>query len=183
MRKLILALALVFPLVSFSNEAEATTGATIINSLKNVELIPLLQEEKDKKTKNNILCLAINIYHEAESASSDEKFNVGFVTKNRLIFEKYDNDICKIISDPKQFGWVVLKKNYKPRYADLWIESQKIAYIIYSDPNYPDPTDCALFFHNPKRDGHKKYFNAMVVKLTTPFHIYSTPEKLLDSCD
>ena len=52
-----------------------------------------------------ILCLAINLYHEARGTDLQELYAISNVVMNRVNSEKYPDDVCSVITEPYQFSW------------------------------------------------------------------------------
>lgn len=123
---------------------------------------PYLQASMTKKlkpiTKAQIKCLADNIYYEAGNQPWEGKLAVAFVTMKRLSERGYPNSICGVVYERKdpiycQFTWAC--ENPTRYNRSQWLESFDIAkmmvqYFKTGRPFLEDPTDGALFFHNPK---------------------------------
>ena len=52
-----------------------------------------------------ILCLAMNIYHEARDQDLMGQMAVAEVTMNRVKDPRYPDDVCKVVWQNKQFSW------------------------------------------------------------------------------
>lgn len=52
-----------------------------------------------------LMCLAIAIFFEAGVESYDGKLAVADVIHNRVEDERYPNDICSVVFEPKQFSF------------------------------------------------------------------------------
>lgn len=101
-----------------------------------------------------LLCLAINIYHEARGEMIPGQYGVANVTMNRA---KSDDDICRVVTQKAQFSWTqklvtkqggkfVLKRSGYPRDEVAWIRAQRIAAYAMSN-RHIDFTQGATFYH------------------------------------
>jgi spore germination cell wall hydrolase CwlJ-like protein len=79
-----------------------------------------------KHSKEEIECLAKNIYYEAGVENQVGRYAVAQVTLNRLRSGQWGNNICRVVYSPKQFSWTLIKKLPKPD-AKLWKECLSIA--------------------------------------------------------
>ena len=94
--------------------------------------------------KEALLCLALNIYHEANTEPLAGKYAVGYVTLNRASSGIYPDNVCSVVYQSGQFSWTIKPK--KP-YGAGWEQAKEIASnLLYSTPS--DPTNGALYFHN-----------------------------------
>ena len=94
-----------------------------------------------------ILCLAMNIYHEARGEPIKGQIAVGTVTMNRANWDV--KEICPVVYAPKQFSWTSLKKNpyrYPPHEDKSWQRARKLAQKIV-EGELKDVTQGATFFH------------------------------------
>lgn len=101
-----------------------------------------------------LLCLAINIYHEARGEMIPGQYGVANVTMNRA---KSDDDICRVVTQKAQFSWTqklvtkqggkfVLKRSGYPRDEVAWARAQRIAAYAMSN-RHIDFTQGATFYH------------------------------------
>ncbi len=56
-----------------------------------------------------IVCLALNIYHEARGEPIDGQIAVAQVTLNRVDSKRYPNSVCGVVYDDSQFSWTAGK--------------------------------------------------------------------------
>lgn len=108
-------------------------------------------KKTSKKDKEQITCIAKNIYHESRNQSYVGQLAVAQVTLNR---SKTNNRTpCKVVyrrsSTGCQFSWVcdAFKDHEGERIA--WKESLAIAYASYYNM-IGDPTNGATYYYNPK---------------------------------
>ncbi|WP_343550722.1 cell wall hydrolase [Pantoea sp.] len=94
-----------------------------------------------------ILCLAMNIYHEARGEPVKGQIAVGTVTMNRANWDV--KEICPVVYAPKQFSWTSLKKNphsYPPKGDKSWQRARQLAKKIV-EGELQDVTKGATYFH------------------------------------
>lgn len=53
----------------------------------------------------SIICLALNVYHEARGEPVDGQFAVAAVTLNRVMDPRFPDDLCDVVYEPDQFSW------------------------------------------------------------------------------
>jgi N-acetylmuramoyl-L-alanine amidase len=75
-------------------------------------------------------CLALNVYFEARNQSTDGQYLVAEVTMNRVRDDKYPDDICAVVWQPKQFSWTHDGKSDNPRNTNAWLKAQIVAYSV-----------------------------------------------------
>jgi len=133
---------------------------TIENKLDRIDEV-IQTAQRMHYTKQDLDCLARNVYYEAGSEDQRGKFAVAHVTVNRLKTGYWGNSICKVVYARAQFSWTLAKKLPKPD-PGLWAESQDIArkvltgyrvsglmrslyyHAVYiKDPIWADPTQQA----------------------------------------
>ena len=99
-------------------------------------------------TKRDIICLAKNIYFEANDQSYIGQQAVAWVTLNRVTSGDYPNNICDVVFQYKQFSWTIDGKHRSPRSVKKFSIALAAAINVYS--NYgrvDDPTLGATMYH------------------------------------
>ncbi|WP_343463979.1 cell wall hydrolase [Pantoea sp.] len=94
-----------------------------------------------------ILCLAMNIYHEARGEPIKGQIAVGTVTMNRANWQI--EKVCPVVYAEKQFSWTSLADHpYRqpPSEDKSWLRARKLAKKIV-DGELKDATRGATFFH------------------------------------
>ena len=89
-----------------------------------------------------LVCLALNIYHEARGEPIKGQYAVALVTVNRAKFN--NRDICKVVYRPNQFSWTI----YKPSVTDP--KSYKLAKQVAKDVlegKVSDFTNASTYYH------------------------------------
>lgn len=103
-------------------------------------------------SKQDIQCLATNIYHEARNQSEQGMMGVAFVTINRTKTEGFPSSVCDVVYERTknlcQFSWVCEKKNKSVREGDAFNQAMAVAKrVLYAYNHMTDPTSGALFYH------------------------------------
>jgi len=122
--------------------ASASSKEKIIN----VELTQLTKEARQE-----VLCLADNIYHEAGYEPDKGKIAVALVTLNRVQDPRYPKDICSVVKQKVkytcQFTWWCENK-ITNRSKQAYEQSKEIALYVYANyDKIKDFTQGALFYH------------------------------------
>ena len=98
----------------FVSMALATQGSLIERATKQI------QEHTEPKFRNTFMvfskeevkCLALNVYHEARNESLSGKIAVILVTMNRVADERFPGTICEVVHQGKHYFHKKLKKRY-----------------------------------------------------------------------
>ncbi len=103
--------------------------------------------------REEIRCLALNIYFEARGESEQGQRAVGHVVMNRVADKHYPDTVCDVVKQGGekrrhrcQFSWWCDGRSDDPKNDIAWSRSLQIAEAIYSDQSL-DPTDGALWYH------------------------------------
>ena len=103
--------------------------------------------------RQDIFCLAQNIYHEARGEPMEGKLAVGHVVLNRMADKRYPGLACSVIRQGGekrrhrcQFSWWCDGRSDQARDRTAWQESLVLAYLIKAGVT-PDPTGGALWYH------------------------------------
>ena len=95
-----------------------------------------------------LMCLALNVYHEARGASIEAQFNTAQVVMNRVASDDFPDTVCEVVEQPAQFSWFwdgipddIVR--IKP-----WERAKIIASImLIGDPFIDIVTHGALYYH------------------------------------
>lgn len=129
-----------------------------------------------------LMCLALNLYHEARSEPIVGQMAVASVVLNRVKDPRFPNDICSVVHEGPiganghpirhkcQFSWYCDGKDDKPMDPIGWQHSFNVAsYMLNGKPI--DVTEGALFYHadyvSPNWENYQR-----VVKIES--HIFYT---------
>ena len=122
-------------------------------ALATVLLAVVFPGEGRADVREEINCLALNIYFEARGEPTDGKIAVGHVVLNRVADTRYPDKICEVVKQggprPKhrcQFSWWGEGRSDRPRDLQAWKESQVLARVVFWG-YAEDPTDGALWYH------------------------------------
>ncbi len=103
----------------------------------------------------SLLCLALNIFHEARSEPIESQIGVAAVTVNRSRDKGYPSSICKVVYEPSAFSWTASKAKRQIRNVSqikgeedkkAFLKAKQIAYL-YLQGKLENPV------------GSRKYFN------------------------
>lgn len=89
-----------------------------------------------------LLCLALNVYHEARGEPLQGMYAVALVTVNRANFQ--NKEVCEVVKAPYQFSWTIYKPTVLDR--DAFLLSQKVAKEVL-DGKISDFTSASTFYH------------------------------------
>ena len=107
----------------------------------------LASDEAHAASKDEKVCMALNIYHEARGEGFEGMMAVASVTMNRVKSSAYPASVCKVVYQHKQFSWV-LDTRVNP-VVRLTPEIMQIAKLAVTG-NLVDMTRGATHFHTTK---------------------------------
>jgi spore germination cell wall hydrolase CwlJ-like protein len=94
-------------LLTADNEPQGSQTSTgFIVDLDRSQDKPKPKAKKQIVAKDQIRCLAANIFFEARGESVEAQQAVAQVTLNRVKSKHYPDNICKVVFQHKQFSWV-----------------------------------------------------------------------------
>ena len=140
-------------------EVQASVYKEKAEQIKPIEVTPVapvkpkflqIVETKDdiRYNKQDLFCMAKNIYHEAGSEPTLGKYAVAQVTINRMKSPQYKDTVCSVVFEPYQFSWA----NYHGRRwttprGENWQEAKRIARDVLENGKRIHGLDDALFYH------------------------------------
>lgn len=140
-------------------EVQASVYKEKAEQIKPIEVAPVtpvkpkflqIVESDDKVhyNKQDLFCMAKNIYHEAGSEPTLGKYAVAQVTINRMKSPKYKDTVCSVVFEPYQFSWA----NYHGRRwttprGESWLEAKRIAHDVLENNKRIYGMGNALFYH------------------------------------
>ncbi|NWE23141.1 cell wall hydrolase [Pseudomonas sp. P7548] len=95
-------------------------------------------------TANTLLCLALNIYHEARGEPEYGQIAVASVTMNRAGWQT--ENICREVYRERQFSWTHSNAQRQPMEEKAWRKAKTLAAQVLNG-EHKDPTDGATHFH------------------------------------
>ena len=103
--------------------------------------------------REEIACLALNIYHEARGEPDEGKLAVSHVVMNRVASERFPGTICEVVRQGGelrrnrcQFSWWCDGRSDVPDDEQEWLRSTQVALAVYWGRSQ-DPTEGALWYH------------------------------------
>jgi N-acetylmuramoyl-L-alanine amidase len=107
-----------------------------------------------------VMCLALNVYHEAKNQSMIGQIAVAQVTMNRVHDERYPNNVCDVVKqgltyrwnrdmpirNQCQFSWYCDGKSDKPKDEQAWQYAIMVADGVYYG-KVIDLVDGATHYH------------------------------------
>ena len=121
-----------------------------------------------------LMCLALNVYHEAKNQSLIGQIAVAQVVMNRVQDERYPNTVCEVVKQGPtyswktdfpvrnrcQFSWYCDGKSDTPKEKTAWQQAMMVADGVYYRRVY-DLVDGATHYHayyvNPSWAESKTY--------------------------
>lgn len=151
--------------------------ASIHNDVEDIKQAVLeSQPVAIKYNKNDVECLARNIYYEAGVEPMAGKIAVGNITVNRVKTKYWGHHICDVVYSPAQFSWTKEKRRaWIQLKGQAWADSQAAAEAVLKGGIRVKQLSTALFYHadyvSPTwRDNSKKV-------LKVGHHIFYTQAK------
>jgi len=122
----------------------------------------------------SLMCLALNVYHEAKNQSFMGQVAVAQVVMNRVGDARYPNTVCDVVKQGEtykykptipiknkcQFSWYCDGKSDKPEEPKAWRDAMHVANGVYNG-HIADFVEGATHYHayyvNPSWAKSKKY--------------------------
>jgi len=122
----------------------------------------------------SLICLALNVYHEAKNQSFMGQVAVAQVVMNRVKDARYPNTVCDVVKQAEtykykptipiknkcQFSWYCDGKSDKPEEPKAWRDAMHVANGVYNG-HIGDFVEGATHYHayyvNPSWANVKKY--------------------------
>jgi len=113
--------------------------------------------------REQLFCLAQAVYHEARGEDDEGQAAVAHVVLNRVHSSNYPNTICEVVFQPAQFSYITQNEGVDERS----VRAAVLSYIGFIN----DPTDGALFYHNPQR-ANPRYFRLAMNEIQIGQHVF-----------
>lgn len=106
-----------------------------------------------------IVCLAMNVYHEARGEPLDGQLAVAQVTMNRVESERFPDSVCDVvyqghrdargnmIRNKCQFSWYCDGRDDRPYNKDEWDASMDVATAVLTPGGAEDLVGGAMWYH------------------------------------
>lgn len=101
------------------------------------------------EAKDQLWCLAKNIYFEAGNEDAVSMAAVGHVTLNRVEDPYFPDTICEVVYQHNQFSWTAHNPSIwvgRSDYYAVWLDVVFIAVDLVTNPS-EDKTNQAVFYH------------------------------------
>jgi len=85
-----------------------------------------------------MMCLAMNVYHEARDQSLAGQVAVAQVTMNRVASPDYPNTVCGVVNQHKQFSWYWDGLSDVPQHEEAWQRAQMVAKGVLAGSGHSD---------------------------------------------
>ena len=130
----------------FSFTKSATAEKVITAVQQKYKLTPI--EDLDDTIQRQIICLALNLYHEARGTSDASVMAVGFATRNRVVASN-DKNYCSVIWQKGQYVWTKRPiRGQLPKDVVTWSKLVEIATHIVTSGDLEDTTSGADSFYS-----------------------------------
>ena len=127
--------------------------------------------------REEVDCLAKNIYFEAKTESIKGQVAVGLVTLNRVMGRHYPNTVCEVVYERKQFSWYSDGLSDRPRQFAAWEEARLIASaLLDTDTSIVDFTNGSDHYHADYVEPEWRSSMHFVVQIET--HIFYRRDSL-----
>jgi spore germination cell wall hydrolase CwlJ-like protein len=99
--------------------------------------------------RRQVLCTALNVYHEARGSTRRDQISVALVTRNRALHE--ERSYCSVVWERAQFSWTRYRvRRLIPRDDVAWDRALTRAMAVVANPSPTDITRGARHFYNPR---------------------------------
>src|ERR671913_1006517 len=96
-----------------------------------------------------VLCTALNVYHEARGSTRRDQIGAALVTRNRALHER--RSYCSVVWERAQFSWTRHRvRRLVPRDDAAWERALTRATAVVAAPGPADITRGARHFYNPR---------------------------------
>jgi spore germination cell wall hydrolase CwlJ-like protein len=95
----------------------------------------------------SILCLALNLYHEARGEGPEGMMAVAQVTLNRVHHPDWPDTICEVVYQEMQFSWTNGHDMTPPKGSEAWTYTKAITIDVLMGEAHSVLDHRALFYH------------------------------------
>jgi len=153
MRSRKIAAAFAVLLLTVTGLGTPAKSATLDQTLTALQehFVPETLSDLEVSTQKQIICLALNQYHEARGSTEADIKAVGFSTRNRVEKSADRDDYCATIWQRGQYEWTKRAvSGILPREKASWNRMIEYARQIVTDDDLTDPTGGADSFFSRK---------------------------------
>jgi len=173
-----LILLMVVLLTAAPAQAQTYGFNTATAKLTSVQMV-----KRDARAEQQLICMSLNIYHEARGSTEANQLAVGLVTWNR--HKRTGKNICAVVYEKRgrspQFSWTN-KTRLKSRYLEIeaWDRAQRLAHrVIYERPC--DITRGAHHFH--EKTMRPKWSKGARDRVVIGAHVFVKLEEVAEARD
>lgn len=150
LRTMVLILLLTLAVPATANAESKSRFAKVYDAVFVDRNLPVILDAflSGEDRRREVLCMSLNVYHEARGSTSRDQEAVAHVTKNRVGTGLWGNTVCAVVLARSQFSWTTFSEGRTvPRETQAWIRAQETAYRVYSDETAQDLTNGATHFY------------------------------------
>lgn len=134
MRRILAAFLLLWPTIA--NAEDDIDQSVMVRVWDETEIVLPLRHAPDLE-RDELICLALNVYHEARGSTLLDKIGTAFVAMNRLDKNyRGAETVCEVVWQRKQFSWTHDGKSDIPKESAPWRESQMLAFMVWKSSNF-----------------------------------------------
>lgn len=154
-----------------------TVDQSVMNKLMDHESLSVLLKSKPEATRRELICLALNAYHEARSSTLLDQIATTFVAKNRYENQYRGKNICEVVWYWRQFSWTHDGKSDYPKEKKAWANAQRIAFMVYFNDHFglDDPTNGKMHYVRKDIVRKLKWTRTAKHKQLIGAHVYLIP--------
>lgn len=120
--------------------------ANVADALKKKgRILPELAKLHDE-VMAEVVCLALNIYHEARGEEERGRLAIAQATMNRMSDERFPRTICAVLDQPGQFSWNHRGKTTRLGEKEAWNSAQRLALDFFKNDDHEDLVGERKFF-------------------------------------
>jgi N-acetylmuramoyl-L-alanine amidase len=120
--------------------------------------------------ENALLCLALNVYHEARGETVEGQVAVAMVTMNRAGWDT--RNVCPTVYKPRQFSWTH-RDAQPPGETVAWRQAKTVAQRVIAG-KHKDNTQGATHFH--ARSARPVWRHSLQRTTVIGQHVFYRPE-------
>jgi len=121
------------------------------------------------RNRPDIMCMALNIYHEARGSSLEDRIATGLVVLNRMESENFPDTVCDVVWERSQFSWTNDGRSDIPHNLEAYEAALLLASFIISGA-YPDFTYGATHYHTAEIRPY--WSDGSLAKVRIGAHVY-----------
>ena len=119
---------------------------SVFPPIERVRVIPEPEPVAWNRNDPQVMCMGLNIYHEARGSDLEDQIATGLVVMNRVASSRYPDTPCEVIWQDSQFSWTNDGRSDIPHEQEAYERALMLAYLIIQGV-YPDFTHGATHYH------------------------------------